>query len=67
MLKATRLSNEIKHMLHNGNFIVCLPMEDGKLENINVSSMSLSSNVMNGDDNGGLHCCLNGDSIGLSY
>ena len=44
-----------------------LPMEDGKLENINVSSMSLSSNVMNGDDNGGLHCCLNGDSIGLSY
>lgn len=43
-----------------------LPMEDGKLENINVPSMS-SSNVMNRDDGGRLHRCLNGDSAGLSY
>ncbi|KAK7282699.1 hypothetical protein RIF29_11680 [Crotalaria pallida] len=40
-----------------------LPMEDGKLENINVPSMSLS-NAMNGDDSGRLHHCLNGDSAG---
>ncbi|XP_061372189.1 SWI/SNF complex subunit SWI3C-like isoform X3 [Gastrolobium bilobum] len=43
-----------------------LPMEDGKLENINVSSMSLSSNVINRDDSGRLHRCLNGDSAGLT-
>ncbi|XP_061361861.1 SWI/SNF complex subunit SWI3C isoform X2 [Gastrolobium bilobum] len=41
-----------------------LPMEDGKLENINVPSMSLPSNVMNRDDNGRLHGYLNGDSAG---
>ncbi|KAE9603939.1 hypothetical protein Lal_00002343 [Lupinus albus] len=40
-----------------------LPMEDGKLENINVPSMS-SSNVMDRDDSGRLHRCLNGDSEG---
>ncbi|OIV97953.1 hypothetical protein TanjilG_12710 [Lupinus angustifolius] len=40
-----------------------LPMEDGKLENINVPSMS-SSNVTNRDDSGRLHRCLNGDSEG---
>ncbi|CAL0305499.1 unnamed protein product [Lupinus luteus] len=40
-----------------------LPMEDGKLENINVPSMS-SSNVMNRDDSGRLHRCLNGDPEG---
>jgi SWI/SNF related-matrix-associated actin-dependent regulator of chromatin subfamily C len=44
-----------------------LPMEDGKLENINVPSMSLSSNVMNRDDNGRSHRYSNGDSAGLSY
>ncbi|TKY45368.1 SWI/SNF complex subunit SWI3C [Spatholobus suberectus] len=41
-----------------------LPVEDGKLENINVSSLSSSSNVKNPDDNGRLHCYLNGDSAG---
>ena len=44
-----------------------LPVEDGKLENINVSSLSLSSIVKNQEDNGRLHCCSNGDSAGLSY
>lgn len=41
-----------------------LPMEDGKLENINVPSMSVSSNVMNRDDNGRSHHYSNGDSAG---
>ncbi|TKY74246.1 SWI/SNF complex subunit SWI3C [Spatholobus suberectus] len=41
-----------------------LPMEDGKLENINVPSMSLSSNVMNRDDSGRQHCYSNGDTAG---
>ncbi|KAG5111847.1 hypothetical protein JHK82_035116 [Glycine max] len=41
-----------------------LPVEDGKLENINVSSLSLSSIVKNQEDNGRLHCCSNGDSAG---
>ncbi|XP_020207229.1 SWI/SNF complex subunit SWI3C isoform X2 [Cajanus cajan] len=41
-----------------------LPVEDGKLENMNVSSLSLSSNVMNQDDNGRLRCCSNGYSAG---
>lgn len=44
-----------------------LPVEDGKLENINVSSISLSSNMNNQEGNGRLHCCSNGDSAGLSY
>lgn len=44
-----------------------LPMEDGKLENINVPSMSLSSNVMNKDDNKRSHPHSNGDSTGWSY
>ncbi|XP_020211477.1 SWI/SNF complex subunit SWI3C [Cajanus cajan] len=41
-----------------------LPMEDGKLENINVPSRSLSSNVMNRDDSGRQHCYSNGDTAG---
>ncbi|XP_027362706.1 SWI/SNF complex subunit SWI3C isoform X2 [Abrus precatorius] len=41
-----------------------LPMEDGKLENINVPSMSSSSSVMNRDDSGRLHCYSNGDTAG---
>lgn len=41
-----------------------LPMEDGKLENINVPSMSLSSNVMNKNDNKRSHPHSNGDSTG---
>ncbi|KAG2389882.1 SWI/SNF complex subunit [Vigna angularis] len=41
-----------------------LPVEDGKLENINVSSISLSSNMNNQEGNGRLHCCSNGDSAG---
>ncbi|CAJ1974255.1 unnamed protein product [Sphenostylis stenocarpa] len=41
-----------------------LPMEDGKLENINVPSMSLSSNAMNRDGSGRLHCYSNGDTAG---
>ena len=44
-----------------------LPVEDGKLENINVSSLSLLSNVKNQEDIGRLHCFSNGDSSGLSY
>lgn len=44
-----------------------LPMEDGKLENINVPSMSLSSSAMTRDDNGRSHHYSNGDSAGLSY
>ncbi|XP_058786931.1 SWI/SNF complex subunit SWI3C isoform X1 [Vicia villosa] len=41
-----------------------LPMEDGKLENINVPSMSLSSSAMNKDDSGRSHHYSNGDSAG---
>ncbi|KAK7320982.1 hypothetical protein VNO77_30996 [Canavalia gladiata] len=41
-----------------------LPVEDGKLENINVSNSSVSSNVKNEDDIGRLHCYVNGDSTG---
>ncbi|KAG4963274.1 hypothetical protein AAZX31_14G137400 [Glycine max] len=41
-----------------------LPVEDGKLENINVSSLSLLSNVKNQEDIGRLHCFSNGDSSG---
>ncbi|RDX76336.1 SWI/SNF complex subunit SWI3C, partial [Mucuna pruriens] len=41
-----------------------LPVEDGKLENVNISSLSLSSNVKNQDDSGRLHCCSNGDTTG---
>lgn len=43
-----------------------LPMEDGKLENINVPSMPLSSNAMDRDGSGRLHCYSNGDTAGLS-
>ncbi|KAI4307245.1 hypothetical protein L6164_030451 [Bauhinia variegata] len=41
-----------------------LPMEDGKLENINVPSLPLSSNKLNRDDCGGSHSNSNGDSAG---
>ncbi|CAJ1971908.1 unnamed protein product [Sphenostylis stenocarpa] len=41
-----------------------LPVEDGKLENINVSSLSLSSNLKNQEGNRRLHCHSNGDSAG---
>jgi len=44
-----------------------LPMEDGKLENINVPSTYLSSNAMDRDGSGRLHCYSNGDTAGLSY
>ncbi|CAL0319418.1 unnamed protein product [Lupinus luteus] len=40
-----------------------MPMEDGKLESINVPNVPLS-NVMNKDDSERLHHCLNGDSAG---
>ncbi|GLT84964.1 hypothetical protein SLE2022_031690 [Rubroshorea leprosula] len=40
-----------------------LPMEDGILENIEVPSMSRSSNLPNGDDNGRLHSNLNGSLL----
>ncbi|KAL5069901.1 hypothetical protein RYX36_020788 [Vicia faba] len=42
-------------------------MEDGKLENINVPSMSLSSSAMNRDDNGRSHHYSNGDSAGPAH
>ncbi|KAL4271088.1 hypothetical protein S245_025875 [Arachis hypogaea] len=41
-----------------------LPMEDGKLENINIPSVSLPSNVMNRNDSGRMHGYVNGDSAG---
>ncbi|ESW09441.1 hypothetical protein PHAVU_009G127700 [Phaseolus vulgaris] len=41
-----------------------LPMEDGKLENINVPSTSVSSNAMDRDGSGRLHCYSNGDTAG---
>ncbi|XP_052731662.1 SWI/SNF complex subunit SWI3C isoform X1 [Vigna angularis] len=41
-----------------------LPMEDGKLENINVPSTHLSSNAMDRDGSGRLHCYSNGDTAG---
>ncbi|KAK7410612.1 hypothetical protein VNO78_01547 [Psophocarpus tetragonolobus] len=41
-----------------------LPMEEGKLENINVPSMSLSSNATSRDGSGRLHCYSNGDTAG---
>ncbi|RZC06980.1 SWI/SNF complex subunit SWI3C-like isoform X1 [Glycine soja] len=44
-----------------------LPMEDGKLENINVPSLSLSSNAINRDDSGRLHCYSNGVTAGPVY
>ncbi|KAL3026368.1 hypothetical protein AAZX31_04G227300 [Glycine max] len=44
-----------------------LPMEDGKLENINVPSMSLSSNAINRDHSGRLHCYSNGDTAGTVH
>ncbi|KAJ7959161.1 SWI/SNF complex subunit SWI3C [Quillaja saponaria] len=44
-----------------------LPMEDGKLENINVPSMSSSSNLSKRDDRGRLHSNPNGDSAGSNH
>ncbi|GFZ09806.1 SWITCH/sucrose nonfermenting 3C [Actinidia rufa] len=41
---------------------VRLPMEDGPLENVEVSSLSLSSNLSNRDDCGRSHSSSNGDS-----
>ncbi|XP_038698544.1 SWI/SNF complex subunit SWI3C-like isoform X2 [Tripterygium wilfordii] len=40
-----------------------LPMEDGKLENIEVPSTSKSSNVSNRDDRGSLHSNSNGSYL----
>ncbi|PSS00134.1 SWI/SNF complex subunit SWI3C like [Actinidia chinensis var. chinensis] len=41
---------------------VRLPMEDGPLENVEVPSLSLSSNLSNRDDCGRSHSSSNGDS-----
>ena len=43
-----------------------LPMEDGKLENINVPGMPSSSNTSNRDNCGRLQSDLNGDSAGIT-
>uniref|UniRef100_A0A5B7A1I3 Putative SWI/SNF complex subunit SWI3C isoform X1 n=1 Tax=Davidia involucrata TaxID=16924 RepID=A0A5B7A1I3_DAVIN len=41
-----------------------LPMEDGPLENIEVPSMPISSNLSNREDPAGLHSSSNGDLAG---